>query len=141
MTGLDISKMAVLPFLMGNSECWVETPKKAINLLTSIQNDFLRMLFSTPTGTPTSILYWDTASLKTENYIIQQKLLFLHHLVHLPENTLANEIYRIQKENSLPGLVKECEDFLTKMNISEDPVYLTKYQWKKNYKIRCSGKK
>ena len=130
-TGLEIWNLAVLPYLLGNAECWMEIPKKAINVLNSIQNDFLRSLFQTGNGTPISALYWDTGSLMIENQIMQRKLLFLYHLMTLPENSLAKEIYLIQKENALPGLVNECEQFLSDLNIHADPSTFTKGQWKK----------
>ena len=56
-TGLDIWNMAVLPYLLGNSECWVDMPKKALNILNSIQNDFFRSLFASGNGTPLSAFY------------------------------------------------------------------------------------
>ena len=130
-TGLEIWNLAVIPYLLGNAECWMEIPKKAINVLNSIQNDFLRSLFQTGNGTPISALYWDTGSLMIENQIMQRKLLFLYHLMTLPENSLAKEIYLIQKENALPGLVNECEQFLSDLNIHADPSTFTKGQWKK----------
>ena len=139
-TGLDIWNLAVLPYLLGNSECWVEIPKKAMNILNSIQNDFFRCLFSTPTGTPISAFYWDTGSLLIENHIIQRKLNFLYHLVTLPDSSLAKKIYTIQKENALPGLVKECEEHLIILGIFGDPALYTKYQWKKLIKNKVHAK-
>ena len=59
LCGINIWTMAVIPFLFGNSECWVEIPKKAITLLNSIQNSFFRALFATCTGCP--IPHWTFA--------------------------------------------------------------------------------
>ena len=55
--GLDIWNMAVVPFLFNNSECWVEIPKKAINVLNVIQNQVLVSLFGASRGFPILIFF------------------------------------------------------------------------------------
>ena len=131
LTGLEIWNLAVIPFLFNNSECWVEIPKKAMNLVNSMQNSFFVSLYGTSKGCPIPIFYWDTGILTAENYIIMKKLLFYHHLNSLDEECLAKEIFTIQREKSLPGLVKECLSFLSDLGIQSDPSYYTKNQWKK----------
>ena len=63
------------------------------------------------------MMYWDLNGLTMENRIMKKKLLFIHHLETLPEDSLAHEVYVIQKQYDLPGLVKECKDFLINFNI------------------------
>ena len=140
LTGLEIWKMAVVPFLFGNCETWMEIPKKATNLLNSIQNTFFRSLFGICNGCPIPAFYWDTGTLLATNYIMLKKLLFLHHLSTLPENSLAKEIFDLQKENALPGLVSECDSFMTDLGIDNDPTVYTKNQWKKLVKGKVNLK-
>ena len=52
ITGLEIWNMAVVPFLFSNSECWIDIPKKAVNVLTSILCSFLGSLFNTHKSCP-----------------------------------------------------------------------------------------
>ena len=40
MTGLEIWRLAVLPYLLNNSECWVEIDKKSILTLSGLQTIF-----------------------------------------------------------------------------------------------------
>ena len=61
--------------------------------------------------------------------ILQSKLLFLHHLVTLPDESLAKEVYVVQQRLALPGLVHECQEFLVKFGITKVVKY-TKTQWK-----------
>ena len=71
-----------------------------------------------------------------EHRIAKKKLLFYHHLVSLPEDTLASEVARMQSTLSYPGLISECEVLL--MNYELPPVSSTsKLSWKKlvNQKI------
>ena len=44
-----------------------------------------------------------------EHRIAKKKLLFCHHLVNLPEDTLASEVASMQATLSYPGLISECE--------------------------------
>ena len=95
VAGLTIWNMAVVPFLFNNSDCWMEIPKKAINILESIQNSFFTALFGTAKSCPIPIYYWDTGILSVENFIIKKKLLFYHHLLSLDDVTLAKEVLNI----------------------------------------------
>ena len=135
VVGLEIWRKAVIPFLFNNSGCWVETPRKAHNLLNSLTHSFFRMLFCSPQGTPTVMFFWDTATLLNENYLILQKLLLLHHLVSLGNDCLAKEVLLLQsEEEELPGLVSESEVYLKQLGIESDPASFTKTQWAKTVK-------
>ena len=61
--------------------------------------------------------------------ILMKKLLFLHHLSTLPENSLAAEVFHVQDRLKLPGLARECEEFLIRFRISNVSSY-SKQQWK-----------
>ena len=65
-----------------------------------------------------------------EYRILEKKLLFLHHLATLPEDTLAREVFEVQKKLALPGLVQECQQFLVRFGITCVGQY-TKLQWKR----------
>ena len=139
-TGIDVWNMAVIPFLYNNSECWVNIPKKAINILNSIQNKFFLALFGTSKGCPIPIFYWDCGILSPMNFIILKKLSFYHYLLLLPETTLAKKILNKQKEEGLPGLAYECMEFLNELEIKSNPVISTKFNLKNylkaNYTIK-----
>ena len=64
-----------------------------------------------------------------KNRILKSKLLFLHHVATLPENSLAREIFETQKNFQLPGLFTECRDFLIKSDLMNFQAY-SKQQWK-----------
>ena len=87
------------------------------------------MLFSVGSGCPIPILYWDTGGLPMNLRILKKKLMFLHHVKTLPDNSLAKEVVEAQEKLSFPGLVKECQDFLNKFEIN-DVTSFTKLQWK-----------
>ena len=45
--------------------------------------------------------------------IVMSKLNFLWHLCNLEEGALAKEVFEVQKESKLPGLVVECSEWIT----------------------------
>ena len=149
VTGIEIWNMAVMPFLFSNCECWIDIPKKAMNILSNLQCSFLRSLYATPKGCPTMALFWDSGTLLVQNYIILRKLMFLHHLIHLPDSALAKQIYNKQKEKVSEsefiseagfGFVSECESFMLELEISNDPSSVTKTQWRKMIHSRVHDK-
>ena len=62
--------------------------------------------------------------------ILQKKLLLLHHIASLPYSCLAKEVYDLQKDLNLPGLVSEFSYVLLENGIVDIANY-SKYQWKK----------
>ena len=81
--GLDIWEMAVVPYLLNNSESWIDISDKSIEALDQLQNQFYRVLLQVPTGCPIAALYWECGGLLMRNRIIKKKLIFLHHIANL----------------------------------------------------------
>ena len=129
VTGLEIWEMAVVPFLLNNCETWCEIPPKALELLDSIQNQFLRNLLATPRTCPNPSLLWETGTCSMINRIIKKKLLFFHHLLHLPNDSLAWEVAQIQMNLGLPGLMEECLSLTKELDLPKAE-NCSKSQWK-----------
>ena len=127
--GLDIWEMAVLPMLLNNADCWQEVSKKTIEELDKLHIMFLRCLFAVGSGCPKPSLFWETGSIRMKFMILQRKLLFLHHVATLPDTALAKQIYTVQTQLGLPGIAQECQDFLTKFQITKIDLF-SKFQWK-----------
>ena len=70
IAGLEIWEVAVIPYLMNNSDTWAYMPKQALDVLDSLQNQFLRSLLATPRGNPTPALLWETGTPTMENRIL-----------------------------------------------------------------------
>ena len=128
--GLEIWELAILPYLLNNSETWIETSKKTIETLDDIQCMFYRYLLATPRTCPIPALLWETGGLMMEHRIAQKKLLFYHHLINLPKNSLAYEVAATQVALSYPGLMMECLDLMEEYNLP-DAKLSSKIQWKK----------
>ena len=61
--------------------------------------------------------------------IVQKKLLLLHHIANLEDDSLAKQVYTIQSKLLLPGLVQECQKYLVQFEVI-DLTKFTKTQWK-----------
>ena len=59
--------------------------------------------------------------------ILRKKLMFLHHLINLPETSLAREVLILQIKN---GIYNECKHFFSKFNLSDLSLY-SKSQFKR----------
>ena len=67
--------------------------------------------------------------------IAQKKLTFIWHLQNLDDDSLAKEIFQAQRLQNLPGLVKECDEWMAELKLPS--VYENKYskcQWKRMVK-------
>ena len=154
MESKQIFNLAILPKLTYNSDTWTEMNSSAIKRLENLQNILLRCLLSVPTSTPAAALNWDFGFISVEYRVSLKKIMFIYYLVNLDREVLATEIFHIQREHNLPGLVKEGKELLQYFclpNIIDESCPFTKQQWKQkakkavyskyeeNLKIKISG--
>ena len=69
--------------------------------------------------------------------------MFVYHLVNLDENALASEIFKIQRDYNLPGLVKEGRELLLYFSlpdIIDKKCELSLLQWKHRVKAAINSK-
>ena len=73
-----------------------------------------------------------------------KKLKFMHHVVHLEEDSLAKEIFNEENRFEFPGLWKECTELMEELDIPIDKVYdSSKGEWKRlvNARVEENNKK
>ena len=127
--GLDIWELAVLPKLLYNSGCWQDISPNTIKELENLQLQFYRCLLAVGSGCPIPSSYFETGGILMEFRILQKKLLFLHHVATLPDDSLARQVFQVQEELNLPGLLQDCQEFLVERRITKFSNY-SKSQWK-----------
>ena len=128
--GLQLWEMCVIPMLLYNSETWLEIGNDVVVELEKMQYSFLRYLFAIGNGCPLPLLLSETGTILIELRILKRKVLFLHHLENLPEESLAKQVYNAQTRMCLPGIIHECSEFLAKFGLS-DLKQFSKSQFKK----------
>jgi hypothetical protein len=67
--------------------------------------------------------------------ILRNKLLLLHHIATLTEDSLARQVYVVQRHLNLPGLLQECKNFLVNAKVTEIGKY-TQIEWKRLVKAK-----
>ena len=128
--GLDLWRGSVLSSLLSGCEVWMDMSPKTLKKLEDTNSLFLPNLFGvSKRGCPTVSLYSESSTLLISNQILLTQLLFLHHIATLPRTALANEIYQTMKVNNYPGIVKNCQKYLTEWNMTDAENY-TKMAWK-----------
>ena len=101
--GLDIWEAAYIPSLLTNSSTWMEIKDSTIHKLEEIQNSLYRSLLNVPHTTPKAALIWEVGGTKMKYRIMMNKLIFINHILHLEDNTLAKQIQIAEVKHSSPG--------------------------------------
>ena len=114
--------------LFFNSESWTCISKKSFKSLLEFFCKFFRCLYRIGAGAPIPNFFWLAGFFTPENQVLQRKLNFFHHLANLSEDSLAKEVFTIQKEKSHNGLVKELKEHT---DLLGEPTSVSKFAWKK----------
>ena len=76
-----------------------------------------------------------------KNLIMVKKVMFLFHLIHLQEDSLASEVLRTQRHMEIPSLWTECLQFLLDLDISLEEIHiLSKHQFKRRVQSAAKDK-
>ena len=134
MLGIELWELAIIPYLLYNSETWTDISVSTIALLNEIQLNFYRNILSTPKSCPIPALLWETGGMLMEHRIAKNKIMFYHHIMNLPEDSLAYQIAKMQESLAFPGLIAECKQLLDSYGCMGDPKFVPKQQWKNHYK-------
>ena len=129
--GLQLWETSYIPSLLNNCKTWVEISEETVNKLEGLQNLFYRILLNVPRTTPKASLSWELGGLKMKWRIIKEKLIFIKHILQLESSALAKQILEIQVQENLPGLSKECKEFIDLLNLPNIfELELTSQEWK-----------
>ena len=89
-------------------------------------------LLNVPRTTPKPSLIWEMGGMKMKWRIIQKKLIFMNHVMHLDEGSLARQIQEVQEKKNLPGLTQECKELISSLKL---PCIFTEKMPKPKWKI------
>ena len=111
-----LNELAVIPYLLNNCDTWYSISEKSIEKLDKLQNTFYRKLLKSPIGEPHSCILLGMWWPPHEKQNFKEKFMLLHHIENLDKKSYAYLIYDVQKRLFLPGLISECQPFLTKLD-------------------------
>ena len=88
-----------------------------------------------------SSLLWDSITLDMKFQVCIEKILLILSIWNLDENTIANTIYREQKENKWPGLAAETAVICQELSIEDcNETVLGRKEYKKIVMEACHRK-
>ena len=129
--GLELWESSYIPSLLNNCQTWLDISDETIDKLEELQNKFYRILLNVPRTTPKPALIWEMGGMKMKWRIIQQKLIFLNHILHLEPYSLVYQVQQIQENRNLPGLTMECRDYFFQLGLPNClQETFTKQRWK-----------
>ena len=134
LTGLTLWESCIIPFLLNNASSWVQLKKKDMDKLSKLQNYFLNTLLNT-FNCPIPIMYLDLDILSIQSRILKEKLLFFHHICSLPQESLAYQVLKVQKQYHFPSLYDDISHFLIEHEIVDVKNY-SKAEWKTFVKMK-----
>ena len=115
--GLDIWETAYVPSLLNNCSTWMEIQQPIIDKLEDLQYSLYRSLLNVPYTTPKAALIWEVGGVKMIYRIMMSKLIFMNHILHLEDNSLAKQIQSAQQANNTKGLTQEVEQFIEQLSL------------------------
>ena len=115
--GLDIWETAFIPSLLNNCSTWMEIKQETIDKLEEVQTTLYRSLLNVPFTTPKAALIWEVAGTKMEFRIMMHKLIFMNHILHQGEDSLAKQIQVAQQAANAGGLTDEVQKFIEQLSL------------------------
>ena len=82
-----------IPTVIFNCEAWSRLTAKIFDALQKLQLKCLKRIMKTASSTPNSFVYLELGMLPIQAEIHKRQLMFLHHIVTLPENDPVRSIY------------------------------------------------
>ena len=109
----------------------MEIKGSTVEKLEEIQNSLYRNLLNVPFTTPKASLIWEMGGIKMKFRIMQRKLIFMNHILHLEEDSLAKQVQRVQQAHGVPGLTSEVETYIEYLGLPNCfLIYIPQKKWK-----------
>ena len=101
--------------ILNNCSTWMEIQESTIDKLEELQNSLYRSLLNVPFTTPKAALIWEVGGTKMSYRIKLNKLVFMNHILHLGEDSLARQIQTSQETHNVGGLTQEVKQLIAEL--------------------------
>ena len=118
-TALLLWEACCIPSLLHGAGTWVDISETTIKKLTQIQFWFLRLALQVGQGAPKASLLWDNQVLFMQLRVWKEQIMLVMHIRNLDETSIANQIYKEQKEKQFPGLALETKIICQNLHIED----------------------
>ena len=82
--------------ILCNSEAWFNLTNSDLNMIETIDLEFLRKILKAPTSTPKEILYLELGVIPLRELIKQRRLNFLFYIIHKKNESMIKKVFESQ---------------------------------------------
>jgi hypothetical protein len=118
-TALLLWEVCCIPSLLHGAGTWTDISVATENRLNKIQNWYFRLVYQIGPGASLPSLLWDTITLDMKFRVYIEKIMLILSIRNLEEDTIANMVYREQRENNWPGLAAETAKICKELCIQD----------------------
>ena len=97
--GMVLRNSLLVSSILFNSEAWYNVTNSELDLLETIDVEFLRKLLNAPRGTPKEMLFLELGCIPLREIIIERRLEFLHYILNGDEESMVNKFFKSQLKN------------------------------------------
>ena len=112
-------EIAIIPSLLHGAGTWVSISEDDIQLLEEIQLNYIRLVFQVGMGVTKVALRAETGLGTIPHYIWIEKVMTIHHIKNMEENSLARKVWVEQVSNQWPGLALEVKSICEELGIPD----------------------
>ena len=125
-------KTVFLMSVLFNAQTWTNITKTQFDQLRTVQLKFLKRMVMTPDATPNAFTFLEFGILPVEYEVHKRQLVFLHHVLTLPQNDPVYKLYKQQKLLKYEqNWANNIESLLLQYSLqSEDVASISKDTWK-----------
>ena len=113
--------------MLCNSESWYNVSKAELELLETVDTQFLRGVLKAPKSTPKEMLFLELGCVPFRNIIKKRRILFLHYILNEDPKSMMNRFLMTQIQNKKPKdwITKVLED-LEEINLKLEDIKVMK---------------
>ena len=88
--------------MLSNSEAWYNTSKAELELLETIDVNFLRNVLNAPRSTPKEMLFLEMGVVPFRELLIKRRISFLHQILNEDKDSMMHRFLQTQLKNMRP---------------------------------------
>ena len=110
--------------MLCNSEAWYNITNAELNLLETVDVQFLRSVLRAPRATPKEMLFLELGCIPLRELIKKRRILFLHYILNESQESMINKFLKTQLKTQKPKdwttqVLKDLKELKIELNLEE----------------------
>ena len=101
--GVQLRNAWLINSMLLNCEAWHNILKKDLDALIEVDNYLLRKIVGSHSKIPMEFVHLESGTLAINYICTKRRLMYLHHILNVPEHELIHRVYSAQKESPVKG--------------------------------------